>query len=106
MIEDEALSFASALPAAFLRREVVLAPGAVRPYVEEEWRGALVVVERGDLELECTRGGRRSFACGAVLWLAGLPLAALRTAGPGPTVLVAVSRRTDEFPVPPDVEQP
>ncbi|MBA2533395.1 MAG: hypothetical protein H0V21_00120 [Rubrobacter sp.] len=56
-------------------------------------RGALVVVERGEIELECERGTRRRFGRGSVLWVSGLPLRALRNSGRGPALLVAVSRR-------------
>jgi hypothetical protein len=73
-------------------RLVALAPGEERAYTEAEWRGALVVVERGTIELECVVGRRWRFEQGAVLWLAGLPLRALRNAGSGPALLSAVSR--------------
>ncbi|HSF01554.1 MAG TPA: hypothetical protein VLA62_01000, partial [Solirubrobacterales bacterium] len=52
----------------------------------------------GEIELECVRGSRHRFGRGDVLWLVGLPLRVLRCSGPGPAVLLAVSRRaTDEF---------
>ena len=76
----------------FLVRRIVVAPGADRPYVESEWKDALVVVESGGLELECAGGARRRFRCGDVLWLIGLPLRALHNRGRVPTVLIAVSR--------------
>jgi hypothetical protein len=58
------------------------------------WRDALVVVERGELELECAHGGRASFGQGAVLWLAGRDARSLRNRGDEPVVLVAIRRRT------------
>lgn len=58
-------------------REVTILPGVPRPYVGEEWTGALVVVARGVLALECRTGGRRRFGTGETLWLDGLPLRAL-----------------------------
>jgi hypothetical protein len=67
--------------------------GEVRAFVDAEWRCALVVVERGVLELEGIAGQRRRFEQGAVLWLDGLPLRALRNGGDEPTVLSAVRRR-------------
>jgi hypothetical protein len=82
-----------ALPPAFVRREVTVAPGAERPYDPDEWRDALVVVEHGEIELECHAGHLARFRRGDILWLAGLPLRVLRNAGPDPAVLVAVSRR-------------
>jgi hypothetical protein len=83
----------------FRVRRIIMAPGAEREYDEAEWRDALVVVEAGDVELECNGGSRRGFGRGDVLWLIGLPLRALRNRGAVPTVLLAVSRlgsaRTD-----------
>ena len=100
--------FADPLPAAFRRRVVSIPPRSEIPYVAAAWADALVVVERGSLEVEGRCGGRRSFECGAVLWLAGLPVSALRNPGAATTVLAAVTRRglTDPLPQPPreDVE--
>lgn len=81
------------LAPAFALRIVVVAPGRSRAYDATEWRGAIVVVERGAIELEGLGGSRRRFGRGAVVWLAGLPLRALRNRGREPLVLVAVSRR-------------
>src|SRR3954469_10785033 len=77
----------------FARRRVVLAPGASRPYEAAEWDDALVIVKRGEIDVECRAGGRMRFVAGDMLWFTGLPLRALRTPGPEPAVLVAVSRR-------------
>ncbi len=82
-----------ALPPAFVRREVTVAPGAERPYDPAEWEDALVVVERGEIELECDAGHLARFRRGDILWLTGLPLRVLRNGGLEPVVLVAVSRR-------------
>jgi hypothetical protein len=82
------------VPGAFARREVVLAPGDRRPYDESEWHDALVIVKRGELDIECRAGGRMRFVPGDMLWLTGLPLRALANAGAEPAVLVAVSRRS------------
>ena len=85
------------LPPAFVRREVILAPGAERAYVAAEWRDALVIVEQGELELVALGGTRRRLGCGAILWLWGLPLRVLRNPGSVNTRIVGISRRTDEF---------
>ncbi len=82
------------LPPAFVEREVVLAPGAERAYVAAEWRDALVIVDQGSLELVGVIGAHRRLECGAALWLAGLPLRALRNPGSVNTTIVAISRRT------------
>ncbi len=71
---------------------VVVAPGGGRAYDAAEWRDALVLVERGRIELWGPAGGRLSFGPGEVLWLAGLTLDRLHNPGWEPAVLVAVSR--------------
>jgi hypothetical protein len=77
----------------FVRRVVRVPPGRARDYDEAEWRDALVVVVRGEIELEARAGGRERFARGAVLSLAGLPLRALHNQGAEPAELLAVRRR-------------
>jgi hypothetical protein len=80
-------------PRPFTRREVVLEPGDRRAYDAAEWHDALVVVKRGELDIECQAGGRMRFVAGDMLWFTGLPLRAFKNGGPEPVVLVAVSRR-------------
>ncbi len=90
----EPLSFLGRpLAPAFELRVVAVAPGDTRAYDEAEWRDALVVVERGEIELECVSGTCRRFDHGDMLCLIGLPLRALHNRGGEPAVLVAVSRR-------------
>jgi quercetin dioxygenase-like cupin family protein len=81
------------LPPAFDVRQVVIAPGSDFLYHEDTWRDALVVVERGEIELVCISGAHRRFLAGDVLCLAGLPLRSLRNRGADAVVLSAVSRR-------------
>ena len=78
---------------AFELRVVTLSPGRERPYDEDEWRDALVIVEDGEVELEATTGDCHHFGRGAVLWLVGLPLRALHNRGHEPASIVAISRR-------------
>jgi hypothetical protein len=78
---------------AFQLRTVAVAPGRERAYDETDWRDAIVVVERGEIEVECLAGSRRRFGSGDVLWLVGLPLRAVHNRGPEAALLVAVSRR-------------
>jgi len=77
----------------FSLRMTVIAPGGVRAYDESEWRDALVVIERGEIELESEHGSRRRLDRGSVLWLAGLPLRAIHNPASEPALLVAVARR-------------
>jgi hypothetical protein len=81
------------LPPGFELRIVVVAPGRPRAYDESEWRDALVVVERGEIELESLGGSRARLLRGDVVWLRGLPLRALHNPRREPALLVAVSRR-------------
>ena len=77
----------------FDRSVVAVPPGGARDYDEADWRDALVLVVRGEIELEA-RGGRRArFGRGAVLSLAGLRLRALHNRGAEPAELVTVRRR-------------
>jgi hypothetical protein len=75
---------------------VRLPPGGELAYEPADWTDALVVVEEGEIEIECRDGGFRRFACGAVLSLTGLPLRTLHNRGSDPVLLSAVSRRPDE----------
>jgi len=81
------------LPPGFELRVVTVAPGHQRAYDQAEWRDALVIVERGEIDLECLGGSWQRFGRGDVLWLDGLPLRQLHNRGREPAVLVAVSRR-------------
>jgi hypothetical protein len=73
-------------------RRVAVAPGRTRAYDEADWHGALVVVARGRIEIEGLSGARRTFECGAVLWLVGLPLRALHNPCREPAVMIACTR--------------
>src|SRR5262249_45603888 len=75
-------------PAALGRGAVTIPPGGSWSYDEADWRDAVVLVVRGTVELEGASGRRRAFGAGAVLWLAGIPLRALRNPGDAPAVLV------------------
>ena len=91
--DPERLSFLDRLlPSGFEMRVVVVDPGDTRPYQESDWRDALVVVERGSIQIEASGGIRRDFVTGDVLCLVGLSLRALHNRGPEPAVLVAVTK--------------
>jgi hypothetical protein len=98
---DDALNLdGSTLSPRFVLSVVTIAPGASRPYDAAEWQDAMVLVESGELALECTRGGRRVFGAGDLLPLAWLSLRALHNVGLEPVRLTAIARSspdTDEF---------
>jgi glyoxylate utilization-related uncharacterized protein len=77
----------------FDRRVVAVPPGGARAYDEADWHDALVLVVRGEIELEARSGRRARFARGSLLSLAGLRLRALHNRGAEPAELVAVRRR-------------
>ena len=76
-------------------RTVRVEPGDSMPYVDAEWRDALVTVESGELELVMACGRSCFFQSGDLLWLQGLPLASLRNRGDEPAVLVAASQNRE-----------
>jgi hypothetical protein len=80
------------LSPAFAARVFTVAPGQAVDYDAADWLDAIVVVERGEIELAGSSGVRRAFASGDVLCLDGLPLRCLYNAGRERAVLVAVSR--------------
>ena len=75
------------------QRRVSIAPGAELVSDAADWSDALVVLERGGVEVECTAGTRQRYAARALLCLAWLPLRLLRSTGAEPAVLLAVRRR-------------
>jgi hypothetical protein len=76
----------------FERRTVTVEAGSSRAYDPAEWFDALVLVEQGEVDLECHAGGHARFRQGDILWFTGLPVRALRNPGPDAAVLVAISR--------------
>jgi hypothetical protein len=78
---------------AFQLRRFALGPGKRHAYDPREWQDSLVVIERGEVELECISGACRTFKGGVVLWLAGLPLRAIHNHGNDTALLVGVRRR-------------
>jgi hypothetical protein len=90
--------FRDPLPAGFSRRVLRVEPGLDLDF---EARDAIVLVEEGELELECRSGTRWCFGRGSMIPLARGLLVRLRSVGPLPLVLVAVSRKsapaTDDF---------
>jgi hypothetical protein len=93
--------FRDPLPAGFSRRVLRVAPGFELGLEADDLSDAIVVVEQGELELECQAGTCRRFGCGSMIPIARLSITHVRSVGRGPLVLVAVSRAsppgTDEF---------
>jgi ABC-type arginine transport system permease subunit len=83
----------AALPASFAAGVLVLPPGGAAAYDPETWRGALVVVRRGRVDVRTRHGVSRRFTAGDLLVLAGLGVERLVNPGPGPLELVALKRR-------------
>jgi quercetin dioxygenase-like cupin family protein len=75
----------------FRWRRVTLEPGHEIDYVAADWRRALVVVRRGEIEVETRAGACGRFVRGDMLWFDGLDLARVRNPGQAPAVLLAVS---------------
>ena len=83
------------VPASFVHRVVTIPAGCARPYEAEEWRDAIVVVDRGEVELEALDGERQRFVAGALVWLDGVLLRWIRSGPEEAAILVAVCRRPD-----------
>lgn len=91
-VDDGLLAALSRLSRRIDRHELRLAPDEWHAVVEAEWRGALVLLERGDVELHCLTGPRRC-AEGAVLCFDGVGVRAVHNPGRSPALLVGFSRR-------------
>lgn len=79
-------------PSGLRVRTLALQPGDAMDYLASDWTDSIVVVERGELRIECHSGACASFAEGAVLVLSGLALRRLVNPGVTTVVLTAVSR--------------
>jgi hypothetical protein len=66
----------------------------VHAYDEAEWRDALVIVERGSIDIESHSGRRLRLEAGTLFSLTHLSVKALYNVGEEPLVLIAISRRT------------
>jgi hypothetical protein len=79
-------------PKDFRLRMLTLQPRSVIDYQPADWADTLVVVERGQLEVESRTGARARFGEGAILAFAGLTLRRLRNPSSRPLVLSLLSR--------------
>ena len=76
----------------FVVRHVTIAAATEVAVEAADWRDAIVVVERGRLEVECGDGNRTTFTTGAILCLDGLPTGTLCNRGSNPVQLFTLSR--------------
>jgi quercetin dioxygenase-like cupin family protein len=76
----------------FRVQAVTAAPGQLLDHRRVDWEDALVVVERGELAVECADGAWVLFREGAVLTLSGLTVRRLHNPGARPLVLQVLSR--------------
>ncbi|MFL6117709.1 MAG: hypothetical protein ACJ786_41120 [Catenulispora sp.] len=89
----EPVSFLGApSPEGFRLRLAILEPGDSLCYRHGDWLATLVVVEQGELDVECASGTHARFGEGAVLTFAGVPVSRLHSVGDAPLVLSALSR--------------
>jgi hypothetical protein len=100
-VDDARFTLPARPSPAFRRRKTIIVPGDWLVFDPAQWRDALVVVEVGELELHCSRGGHRRFGAGAMLCFQGLGLRALHNPGVEETVLVSISRADRNRPLPP-----
>jgi len=89
---DQFSFLGACLPESFRLRTLTVPPGTSIDYRPVDWLDTLVVVEVGELEVECRSGTCTSFQEGAVLSFAQLEPRHLRNGGSGPLVLSAISR--------------
>jgi hypothetical protein len=79
-------------PKDFRLHTLTLHPRNSIDYRPADWDDALVVVERGELEVECRSGARARFEEGAILAFATLAVRRLRNPSSKPLVLSILSR--------------
>jgi len=72
-------------------RAVTIPPGCQLAVEAAEWAHALIVVELGELEVECAGGGQGSFTAGAVLCFRRLDVRWLRNRGDQQVLLSILS---------------
>ena len=88
--------FRNPLPEGFSRRVFRVSPGDELRVEAARLTDTLVLVEQGQLELECRHGTCLRFGPGSMIPIALLPVSHVRSVGVGLLVLVAVSRASLE----------
>ena len=80
------------VPDAFGVRRITIPPGAERRSADDEWRGAIVILERGAIDVLDPRGDRRRFAPGDMLCLEWVHCERIVNVGEIVAELVAIDR--------------
>ncbi len=80
------------IPESFPVTRLTIPPGSARLTRAPLWADALVVVQRGDVEVESAAGARETFHPGDVLCLEGVDVRLLRNPGPAEAELVSIRR--------------
>jgi len=68
----------------------VLDPGEDTPFVADDWRGCLIMVQSGALRLTCRSGRTAIFNAGSLLYLDGLELTSVGSGFADVTVLLTI----------------
>jgi hypothetical protein len=77
------------------RWEVIVAPRSSIATRAHDWKGAIVLVAQGTVEVCCLLGGRSIFMAGDLLALSCLPVESICNSTDEPALLIAVRRRLD-----------
>ena len=80
------------VPDAFGVRRITIPPGAERPSADDEWHDAIVILERGAIDVVDPRGDRRRFAPGDMLCLEWVECERIVNVGQIDAELVAIDR--------------
>lgn len=80
------------VPAGVVRWRLSIPAQAEHATDPDQWSGALVLIERGALDVECMAGGSRRFAAGDMLAFDWLPIRLLRNRGDEECRLLAIRR--------------
>jgi hypothetical protein len=89
---DQVSFLGRAMPPGFAARITSIPLGAELEVEPSEWINALVIVEAGEVELECNRGGREAFGPGS-MFCGWDGLRRVRNTGEDTVLLSVVSRQ-------------
>lgn len=87
------------VPDEFGVRRILIAPGAGRRATAREWRGSIVLLERGAVELVSAAGARRVFGPGDLLCPEWVACERIVNIGAEEAWLVAIDRPSRSLPL-------